>query len=181
MKLMFASDIHGSLSGCERVIGAFERERPEKLVLVGDILYHGPRNPLPERYSPAEVAAALNSMKDKIICVRGNCEAEVDQMMLSFPCLADYSVLWADGTEIFVTHGHLWEPESIPNAAKGSVVVSGHTHIWKAYTKNGISYINTGSASLPKEGNPPTYALYRDGEFSVKCFDGKALGTLHLK
>ena len=180
MKLMFASDIHGSLTGCELLLQCYEEEKPAKLILCGDILYHGPRNPLPDRYSPAEVADALNGIKNDILCVRGNCEAEVDQMMLSFPCLSDYCVLWADGREIFVTHGHLWETESIPGISAGKTVVSGHTHIYRAYTKDGVNYINPGSVSLPKNGNPPTYAVYEDGTFSVKRTDGTVLSVLQV-
>lgn len=175
MKLFLASDIHGSAEGCERMLSRFEAEQADKLILAGDILYHGPRNDLPERYAPKEVAAMLNGYTDKILCVRGNCEAEVDQMMLNFPCLADYIVLWDGDTEMFVTHGHLWDPESIPGVHSGMTVVSGHTHIWRAETIDGIRYINPGSVSLPKNGNPPTYAVYENGTFAIKTLDGEKL------
>lgn len=179
MKLMFASDIHGSAKGCRLMLKGYERECADKLILAGDILYHGPRNDLPDEYAPKQVAAMLNASKSSILCVRGNCEAEVDQMMLEFPCMADYAMLWIDNISVMVTHGHLNEPESMPNVRPGDAVISGHTHLWRAEKKNGIYYINTGSVSLPKGGNPPTYAVYDNGSFLIKKTDGETIAELH--
>ena len=153
MKLMFASDIHGSASCCRKLLERFEIEKPDKLILLGDLLYHGPRNDLPEDYAPKEVIKMLNGMKKHLLCVRGNCEAEVDQMVLEFPVMADYMTMWTDDRMFFCTHGHLYDIENMPNISEGDVVLSGHTHLFRAEKKNGIYYINTGSVSLPKGGN----------------------------
>ncbi len=181
MKLMFASDIHGSAAGCRRMLERYSAEKADRLILLGDILYHGPRNDLPEEYAPKEVAAMLNAAKEDILCVRGNCEAEVDQMMLAFPCMADYMALWLDNAMALCTHGHLWDMENIPNIRKGDIVIYGHTHLWRAEEKNGITYINPGSVSLPKGGNPPTYAVYENGTFSVRDLRGGILRELKIQ
>ncbi len=175
MKLMFASDIHGSASCCEKLFQRFEDEKADRLILLGDLLYHGPRNDLPEKYDPKAVAAMLNSAKEKLLCVRGNCDAEVDQMVLDFPVMADYMTVWADEKMFFCTHGHLYDIESIPYICEGNAVISGHTHIFRAEKKNGVYYINTGSAALPKNGNPKTYAVYKDGMFEILDMEGRHL------
>ena len=180
MKLMFASDIHGSAAGCEAMFRQFEKEKADKLILLGDLLYHGPRNDLPERYAPKEVLRLLNLYKSELLCVRGNCEAEVDQMVLEFPCMADYMALWLDWRMVMCTHGHLFDMDNIPNVKKGDVVVSGHTHLYEAEKRNGIFYVNTGSVSLPKGDNPPTYAIYDMGAFIVKNISGNDLKVLPL-
>lgn len=172
MKLMFASDIHGSASACETLLRRYEDEHAEKLILLGDILYHGPRNDLPDRYEPKAVISMLNAVKKHILCVRGNCDAEVDQMVLEFPVMADFMTMWLDGRMVFCTHGHLYDIDSMPNINTGDVVISGHTHIYRAERRDGITYLNTGSVSLPKNGNPPTYILYKDGLFEVYDLDG---------
>lgn len=181
MKLMFASDIHGSAVCLEKLLERYEAERPEKLILLGDILYHGPRNDLPEGYAPKQVIARLNPMKKELLCVRGNCEAEVDQMVLEFPVMADYMTMWLDGRMVFCTHGHLFDPDNMTQLNKGDIVISGHTHIYRAEEKNGIYIINTGSVSLPKGGNPRTYVIYENGTFSVRDMDGNALKEISLK
>ncbi|MBQ7991184.1 MAG: phosphodiesterase [Oscillospiraceae bacterium] len=175
MKLMFASDIHGSAAGCEAMLSRFEAEKPDKLILLGDLLYHGPRNDLPERYDPKAVIAMLNAAKQHLLCVRGNCDAEVDQMVLDFPVMADYMTMWTDSRMIFCTHGHLYDIESMPGINAGDVVISGHTHLYRAERKNGIFYINTGSVSLPKGGNPPTYVIYKDRVFEVYDLEGRRI------
>ena len=192
MKLMFASDIHGSLGGCKAVFDRFEAEKPEKLILLGDLLYHGPRNDIPEDYAPKQVIELLNDHAGDILCVRGNCDAEVDQMVLSFPIMSDSLVLWLreplkkdDGVTgdrhshmAYCTHGHLCDPEALPLINPGDIVISGHTHLYRAEKKNGIYYVNTGSVSLPKGGNPPTYATYKDGVFEIKTTDGRGIASL---
>lgn len=166
MKLMFASDIHGSALWCEKMLAVYEREKPEKLCLLGDILYHGPRNDLPEGHAPKEVIKLLNPLKSELICVRGNCDTEVDQMVLDFPVLAEYALLYADGYEMFLTHGHNHNPQNLPPIPDGSVMINGHTHVPKADLKDGIHCLNCGSAALPKENTPHCCLVYGDGVFT---------------
>lgn len=168
MKLMFASDIHGSALYCEKMLEAYKREGAEKLCLLGDILYHGPRNDLPDGHAPKKVIAMLNAVKNELLCVRGNCDAEVDQMVLEFPVLADYAVLFVDGRTFFLSHGHHHNPEALPPLKKGDVLINGHTHVLKAFERNGIHCLNDGSVSLPKENNPRSYMVYENGVFMVK-------------
>ena len=164
MKLVIASDIHGSAHWCGRLMELVERERPDKLVLLGDLLYHGPRNDLPRGYAPKEVIPMLSAWKKKILAVRGNCEAEVDQMVLSFPCMTDYAVLMVDGRTIYLTHGHLWNPEKLPPLEAGTVFLSGHTHVKTDVTVDGIRCLNPGSVSIPKDGSH-SCLVYENGEF----------------
>ncbi len=173
MKLLIASDIHGDLESAELVILAFEKEGCEKLLLLGDILYHGPRNDLPKTYAPKAVIELLNKHKDIILAVRGNCDTEVDQMVLSFPILADYAYLSLDGLTVFATHGHHHTTMTPPPMRKGEILLHGHTHVLKCEEfGNDNFYLNPGSAALPKEGNPRTYMIYEDRTFTVKTFDG---------
>ncbi len=184
MKLMFASDIHGSEPCCIKLLRLFEAERPEKLILLGDLLYHGPRNPLPEGYSPAAVSRLLNGIKSSLLCVRGNCDAEVDCAMLDFPIMADYMTMWVGGKMFFCTHGHLFDsmnPDKMPFLEAGSVAVSGHTHIFGAHKANGIFRINPGSVSLPKNGNPKSCAVYKDGYFEILDMEGKHLDGIIIR
>lgn len=175
MKLMFASDIHGSYPACSKMLARFDAENAERLFLLGDLLYHGPRNDLPAGYAPKEVIKLLNSRKDKLFCVRGNCEAEVDQMVLEFPVLAEYALLFLEGRQIFVTHGHVYNTKNPPLIGSGDVLIHGHTHIQTVDTSNGYAYINPGSVSLPKEGNEPSYMVYEDGIFRIKTLDGEKI------
>ena len=168
MKLVIASDIHGSALWCERLLEAFDREQADKLVLVGDLLYHGPRNPLPEGHDPKRVAELLNSRSDSVICVRGNCDCEVDQMMLSFPVLADYALIYADGVEMFVTHGHRFNKQDLPPHSKGSVLVNGHFHVPEITELGDMLYVNCGSVALPKGGSAHSYAVFDSGRFELK-------------
>ncbi len=163
MKLLFASDIHGSGLWCERLISAAERENPAKICLLGDLLYHGPRNDLPEGFAPKEVISLLNSVKDRLLCVRGNCDCEVDQMVLEFPVLAPTALLYADNFEFFLYHGHLEE-----KFGGCDFVISGHTHIPKREQRGKTLFLNCGSAALPKENSPHSYLVYENGEFSWK-------------
>ncbi len=172
MKWMIASDLHGSASFTAELLAAFEREKPEKLLLLGDILYHGPRNDLPEGYDPKKVIDLLNPLADKILCVRGNCEAEVDQMVLDFPVMADYCVLYEQGKMIFVTHGHLFSETQPPKLHKGDVLLTGHTHVPKCVEHDGWWYLNPGSVSIPKEESWHGYMILEDGTFLWKDLDG---------
>ena len=178
MKLMFASDIHGSAYYCRKMLEAYRMEKAERLVLLGDILYHGPRNDLPKEYAPKEVIAMLNPLKEEIYAVRGNCEAEVDQMVLEFPVLADYSLILADKVCFYATHGHVYNEKHLPPLKNGDVLIHGHTHVLRAEKKDGYFLLNPGSVSIPKEGNPPSYGIYEDGVFTIKDFDGEKLKEL---
>ena len=168
MKLLIASDIHGSAFWCEKLIGALESESPDKLILLGDLLYHGPRNPLPEGYEPPAVARMLNGVKENIVAVRGNCDSEVDQMVLEFPCLADYAIVLDEHARtLFCTHGHVHAPDNPPALPAGSAFLSGHTHVKTNDVRDGITFVNPGSVSLPKDGTH-SYAVYENGGFELK-------------
>ncbi|MBD9009679.1 MAG: phosphodiesterase [Clostridiales bacterium] len=172
MKLMIASDIHGSSLYCEELLKRYNDEKPDKLLLLGDILYHGPRNDLPCGYNPKSVIAMLNNIKDEIICVRGNCDAEVDQMVLDFPIMADYSILDLDGRLIFATHGHIYNENNLPPMGRCDVLLNGHTHIPKCVSHGDYTYMNPGSVSIPKEGSRHGYMIYEDKKFIWKDLDG---------
>lgn len=162
-KLLFASDIHGSAFWCQKLADVIERENPTKICLLGDLLYHGPRNPLPDGYNPQAVADILNGYTQKIIAVRGNCDAEVDQLLLSFPMRADYALLRANNRDFFLTHGHLFDSENPPALKKGDVLLNGHFHLPELKTLNtGAIYLNCGSVALPK--NSPHSCLIIDGQ-----------------
>lgn len=152
MKLLIASDIHGSAYWCGRLMDVIKREHPDKLLLLGDLLYHGPRNNLPRDYDPKRVIAMLSACADRIIAVRGNCEAEVDQMVLPFPCMADYALLLCDGVTIYLTHGHHASPDALPPLQPGTLFLSGHTHVKLDEMRGGIRCVNPGSVSIPKDG-----------------------------
>lgn len=156
MKLMIASDLHGSAYYTEKLLSAMEQQQPDKLLLLGDLLYHGPRNDLPRDYAPKQVMALLNGVKEKLLCVRGNCDAEVDQMVLDFPILAEYAVLWAQGLTIYAVHGH--KSLDLP-LAPGTVLLRGHTHIPELRREHGVYYVNPGSVSIPKAGSSRGYLL----------------------
>ena len=174
MKLLIASDIHGDLESAELVLSAFEKEGCERLLLLGDILYHGPRNDLPKTYAPKAVIELMNNNKDIILAVRGNCDTEVDQMVLNFPILADYALLSLDGLSVFATHGHHHNTQTPPPLREGEILLHGHTHVLKCEEfGKGNFYLNPGSAALPKEGNPRTYMVYEGRKFTVKTFEGE--------
>lgn len=174
MKLMIASDIHGSAYYCKKLLEAYKFEQADKLLLLGDILYHGPRNDLPRDYNPKEVIAMLNPMKQELLCVRGNCDTEVDQMVLDFPILADYCFIELDGHTIFATHGHVHNPKNLPMLKEGDILLNGHTHIPANQDMGTYTYINPGSVSIPKEGSAHGYMVY-DGKFAWKDLDGNIL------
>ena len=179
MKLMIASDLHGSAYYTRKLLDAFEQEQPQKLLLLGDLLYHGPRNDLPRDYAPKEVTAMLNALSDRILCVRGNCEAEVDQMVLDFPVMADYCILFEQGKTIYVTHGHLFGETNPPKLRDGDILLTGHTHV-PACVDHGYWYLNPGSVSIPKNGSWHGYMTLEDGRFLWKDLDGAVQMTWEL-
>lgn len=173
MKMMIASDIHGSAKYCRALLDAYDNEQAERLLLLGDILYHGPRNDLPEEYAPKLVIAMLNERKNDIFAVRGNCEAEVDQMVLEFPVLADYALVTLSQRLIYVTHGHIYNKEHVPPMKHRDILLHGHTHIPACEEFNGFMYMNPGSVSIPKSGTPRGYILLENEVFTWKTLDGK--------
>ena len=180
MKIFVASDIHGSAFYCRKMLEAYKESKADRLLLLGDILYHGPRNDLPKEYAPKEVIAMLNPLKQEIYAVRGNCEAEVDQMVLEFPVMADYCILAIDGKTFYATHGHVYNQNNLPPLCEGDILIHGHTHVLKAEQMDGYILLNPGSVSIPKEGNPPTYAVLEDGVFSIRDFDGNVVKSIAL-
>jgi putative phosphoesterase len=180
MKILIASDIHGSLKYCRMLIDDYNKEDCDKLILLGDVLYHGPRNDLPEEYNPKGVIALLNSMAEEILCVRGNCEAEVDDMVLDFNVLADYALLFNNGKTFFLTHGHKFNPQNPPKLKKGDVLFNGHTHVSKIEEICGFIYANPGSVSIPKENTPRGYMILADEKIIHKNLDGETLSEYVL-
>lgn len=173
MKWMIASDIHGAAQDCARLMDAFERERADRMILLGDLLYHGPRNDLPKTYAPKKVIEMLNAQRDVIFCVRGNCEAEVDQMVLQFPVLSDYALLALGTRTLFLTHGHLYNPETLPPLQPGDLLLYGHTHVpCCTKTPQGIICMNPGSVSLPKQDSWHGYMTLEEDTFLWKDLDG---------
>ena len=172
MKLLIASDIHGSAYYCEKLLEAFEREQADRLVLLGDVLYHGPRNDLPKEYAPKKVIEMLNAMKQKILCVRGNCDTEVDQMVLQFPVLADYAILPLGERLVYLTHGHVYNSGKLPPLCPGDILLHGHTHIPACQESESHIYLNPGSVSIPKEGSAHSYMILEDSRFTWKDLDG---------
>jgi putative phosphoesterase len=181
MKIMFASDVHGDYSCAAATVEKYREEKAEKLILLGDLLYHGPRNDLPADYAPKKVIELLNSIKDELACVRGNCDTEVDQMVLQFPILADYMLIFEKGRSLFVTHGHHYNTDTPPALKEGDLLIHGHTHVL-AVTPfgNNNTYLNPGSVSLPKEGNPKSYMIYEDGVFLIKDFESNIIKKFEI-
>ena len=181
MKLMIASDLHGSAYYTRQLLDCFALEGAERLILLGDLLYHGPRNDLPRDYAPKEVISLLNGVKNRLFCVRGNCDTEVDQMVLDFPIMADYAVFPVEDRLMYVTHGHVFNLDNLPPIQPGDLLLHGHTHVpsWRPFGQQNV-YLNPGSVSIPKEGNPPTYAVLENGIFSIKDFDGNVVKSIAL-
>ena len=163
MKLVIASDLHGSAAWCRRLLALCRREQAERLVLLGDLLYHGPRNPLPEEYDPPAVAAMLNGLESAPLCIRGNCDAEVDQMVLQFPILAESALLALDGKTLYATHGHRFHPDNPPPLCPGDILLCGHFHVPALRDCGSFTYVNPGSVSLPKEESPHSCIVMEDG------------------
>ena len=176
MKYLIASDIHGSAYWAERLCAAIESEQPDRIVLLGDLLYHGPRNDLPREYAPKEVIPLLNGKKEKLLCVRGNCDAEVDQMVLEFPVLADYAVLPVGQRLIYATHGHIYHVKNLPPLAPGDVLLHGHTHVpaWTEFGQGNL-YLNPGSVSIPKEDSPHSYMILEENTMQWKELESSAV------
>ena len=176
MKWMIASDLHGSAYYCRKMLEAFEREGADRLFLLGDLLYHGPRNDLPREYAPKEVIPLLNGKREKLLCVRGNCDAEVDQMVLEFPVLADYAVLPVERRLIYATHGHIYNVKNLPPLAPGDVLLHGHTHVpaWTEFGQGNL-YLNPGSVSIPKEDSPHSYMTLEGNTMQWKELESSAV------
>lgn len=176
MKWMIASDLHGSAYYCRKMLEALEREGADRLFLLGDLLYHGPRNDLPREYAPKEVIPLLNGKKEKLLCVRGNCDAEVDQMVLEFPVLADYAVLPVGQRLIYATHGHIYHVKNLPPLAPGDALLHGHTHVpaWTEFGQGNL-YLNPGSVSIPKEDSPHSYMTLEENTMQWKELESSAV------
>lgn len=172
MKWFIASDIHGSEYYCKQMLSAYDREQADRMLLLGDILYHGPRNDLPKDYAPKSVIALLNERKQDIVCVRGNCDTEVDQMVLEFPVLSDYCVIDLGGNLVYATHGHVYGEQNPPPLHDGDILLCGHTHVPKCVAHEGFLYMNPGSVSIPKENSHHGYMILEDGVFIWKDFAG---------
>ena len=181
IKWMIASDIHGSAFWCGKLLEAYKKEQADRLLLLGDILYHGPRNDLPEGYDPKAVIGMLNAMAQDILCVRGNCEAEVDQMVLNFPVMAEYAILTAGRRMIFATHGHIFNNGHLPPLHKGDILLHGHTHVSACEEYETHIYCNPGSVSIPKENTPRGYMIFEDESFVWKTLEGEAYRRVCLR
>ncbi|BDR67587.1 phosphoesterase [Clostridium tetani] len=180
MKLFFISDIHGSSYYLEKVINIFEKEKADYLVILGDELYHGARNPLPKEYNPKKVAEILNTYKNKIIAVRGNCDSEVDQMVLNYPIMSDYSIILYNNRRLFLTHGHIYNKNNLPTISNGDVLIYGHTHLPLAERINNIFIINPGSITFPKENTPHCYGILENNTFKIKTLDEEVFKEINI-
>lgn len=173
MKWLIASDIHGSAYYCQRLIEAYKKENADRLIILGDILYHGPRNDLPRDYAPKQVIAMLNEIKNELLCVRGNCDTEVDQMVLDFPVLADYAILDLGERLAYLTHGHIYNEGNLPPICDGDIIIHGHTHVPKCVKHKNYICMNPGSVSIPKEDSHHGYMTLENGKFLWKDLDGE--------
>ena len=178
MKYLIVSDIHGSLPALEQVLRVYGDEHCDMLLLLGDILNYGPRNRVPEGLDPQGIARRLNAMKEDIVAVRGNCESEVDQMLLEFPVLSTYAVVVDGGHRLFLTHGHIYNEGHMP-PCRHDFFFCGHTHLWRLERDgDGQVVCNTGSVTFPKGGKEPTFAIYEDGHVQMRRLDGTVLASL---
>ncbi|MFI3246354.1 MAG: phosphodiesterase [Ferrimonas sp.] len=166
--MLFISDIHGSAPALEQALQWYQNLQCNTLIVLGDILNHGPRNPLPTGYDPQTVASLLNQYADRIIAVRGNCDSEVDQMLCHFPLMADYNWLLINNRRLLLTHGHLWPSDVLPPMRAGEGIASGHTHLPMAQWQEGLLRFNPGSITGPKAGNPPSFGYFDGRYFSVR-------------
>ena len=181
MKWLIASDIHGSAEYCRMLIDAYRSEGADKLLLLGDILYHGPRNDLPALYEPKQVIQMLNGIKDDILCVRGNCDSEVDQMVLQFSIMADYAVITYGKRLIFATHGHIYNSNSLLPMKKDDILLHGHTHVPAKRILDDHIYLNPGSVSIPKNDSDRSYMTFENGVFIWKTLSGKQYDTFVIE
>ncbi|MBQ0065993.1 MAG: phosphodiesterase [Firmicutes bacterium] len=180
MRWMIASDIHGSYKYCKKLIEAYEKEEASRLILLGDILYHGPRNDIPEEYAPKKVIELLNQRKKDILCIRGNCDTEVDQMVLDFPILADYAIFTQGNLTVYATHGHHYNVERPLPMKERDILLYGHTHIPMYQYKDGIHYMNPGSVSIPKAGSQHGYIIWEENQFFWKDLEGNTLRQVEV-
>lgn len=180
MKLLIASDIHGSAFYCRQLMDRIAAEAPDRILLLGDLLYHGPRNALPEEYDCPQACEMLNTLKDIVLAVRGNCDSEVDQMVLDFPIMSDYALLEIDGVHIYATHGHLWNEQSLPAMQEGTVLLNGHTHVPACTDHGSYIYMNPGSVSIPKGGSRHSYMTLEGGLFQWKDLSGDVYQSRQL-
>lgn len=171
MKVLIASDTHGRLNAVKKLKTIIEKENPEKIILLGDFLYHGPRNGVPTDLNPIEVANLLNSFASKIIAVRGNCDARVDQMLLKFD-FPDYQEVELNGYICHLFHGDLL---NLFKAKAGDLVISGHTHVPVLHQEGGIVFLNPGSTSFPKGRYPASFALWNDGFIRIKSLEDESV------
>lgn len=178
MKLFIASDIHGSARFCRLMLERYRAEKADRMLLLGDILYHGPRNDLPEEYAPKQVIEMLNNFKNDILCVRGNCDTEVDQMVLEFPVLADYALLQIGDRTIYASHGHIFNENNLPPLHKGDILLNGHTHVPKCVKHENYTYMNPGSVSIPKESSHHGYMTLENGVFLWKDLSGAIVSAI---
>lgn len=182
MKLMIASDIHGSAYYCDLLLQRFHEEQADRLLLLGDILYHGPRNSLPKDYDTKKVFEMLNREKNRLLAIRGNCDSDVDQMVLEFPIMADHALLVVDGINIYATHGHIYNEDNPPPLEEQDVLVYGHTHVPASSIESGCLCINPGSVSLPKENTPHSYLILDNRNFQWKnLVTGEIFGECKIK
>jgi len=180
LKFLIASDLHGSASVCRGLLQRFSAENASRILFLGDLLYHGPRNDLPEEYATKEVISLLNGVRDSILCVRGNCDTEVDQMVLDFPILAPYALLPLGSRLLFATHGHIYHEKALPPLKTGDILLHGHTHVPTWEEKEGIWILNPGSLTIPKGGSKRSYMTLEDGTFLWKTLDGEEYHRLTL-
>lgn len=180
MKLFFISDIHGSVYYLNEAMERYEEEGADYIVILGDILYHGARNPLSREYNPKGVIDILNNYSDKIIAVRGNCDSEVDEMVLDFPIMSTYSNIIYNDKRIFLTHGHIYNEDNMIKLKEDSAFIYGHTHVLRADKKDNIYFLNPGSITLPKENNPHTYGVLENNDFKIKDLDGNIIKKIDI-
>ena len=188
MKYFIASDIHGSAAWCRRMLEAFEKEQADRMILLGDILYHGPRNGLPDEYDPPKVIGMLNPLKNRILAVCGNCDSAVDQMVLQFPIMADYAILSLPSEKenqpdalVYLTHGHVWNEDHLPNLSEGDILLHGHTHVPVVHEHDTYTYINPGSVAIPKEDSHHGYMTLEDGLFIWKSLEKESFGEEKMR
>lgn len=165
-KLLIASDLHGSAYFCRKLMERMDVEQPDRILLLGDLLYHGPRNALPEKYNPPEVISMLDNIKEKLLCIRGNCDAEVDQLVLHFPIMADYALLTLGNRTIYATHGHVYGEQNPPPLCQDDILLCGHTHVPCCHVHENYIYMNPGSVAIPKENSRYSYMLWENNAFT---------------
>lgn len=178
MKIMTISDIHGDSQQAKLALEIFDKLNCDKLLILGDILYHGPRNPLPSHYDPKTVIELLNNYQDKIIALRGNCDSEVDQMVLNFEIMADYQTFKLGKRNVFATHGHLYSPTDLSNLKKGDIFIFGHVHLPICIKQNDIYVLNPSSITFPKENNPKTFGILTENNFVIYDFELNMIKSL---